>query len=212
MREVHIGRVLAGAAAVRRAAWTGEAMNPEALPTAVVRLFALLRERQIRFVLVGGIALLSYLPGRNTEDIDRDDLRRLPELTVIDENDTFSRARLDGLQVVLLIARHPLFSLVQRRFVELRAFVEMGIPYTTVEGLLLLKLFAPPSLYRQGDFARVNLYESDVAALLQAYQPDLNPLLTELATHLSSTDVAAVGEILADISPRIERFDGGSRE
>lgn len=213
MREVHIGRVLVGAAAVGRAAWTGGAVNPEALPAAVVRLFTLLRERRIPFVLVGGIAMLSYVSGRNTEDIDlildRADLRRMPELTVIDENETFGRALLDGLQVDLLFAGHKLFGLVQRRFTEQRQFVEMALPCATVEGLLLLKLFALPSLYRQGDFARVNLYESDIAALLQAYQPDMPLLLAELSHHLSATDMAALNDILADIKSRLERFSRG---
>jgi hypothetical protein len=41
-------------------------------------------------------------------------------------------------------------------------------------GLLLLKLYALPSLYREGNFARVGLYENDVATLLSyfAQRPD----------------------------------------
>jgi hypothetical protein len=35
-----------------------------------------------------------------------------------------------------------------------------------VEGLILLKLYALPSLYRQGNFAKVGIYENDVATLL----------------------------------------------
>lgn len=41
----------------------------------------------------------------------------------------------------------------------------------TVEGLLLLKLYALPSLYRQGSL-RVSIYENkNVAALLYTYRP-----------------------------------------
>lgn len=36
----------------------------------VVELFALLGERRIPYLLVGGIAMLRYIEGRNTEDID----------------------------------------------------------------------------------------------------------------------------------------------
>jgi len=36
----------------------------------VKALFRLLSERRIRYLLVGGVALLRYVPGRNTEDVD----------------------------------------------------------------------------------------------------------------------------------------------
>ncbi|SRR6266446_9233071 len=45
-------------------------MNSDLLIETVARFFTLLRERQIEYVLVGGIALLQYVEGRNTEDID----------------------------------------------------------------------------------------------------------------------------------------------
>jgi hypothetical protein len=38
------------------------------------------------------------------------------------------------------------------------------------------------------------------------YGPKIEPLYTELAPHLSHTDLAAVREILAEIQQRIERF------
>lgn len=48
--------------------------NPPAnlLPTDrdVVELFTLLQERETPYLLVGGIAMLRYIEGRNTEDID----------------------------------------------------------------------------------------------------------------------------------------------
>jgi hypothetical protein len=78
-----------------------------------------------------------------------------------------------------------------------------------VEGLLLLKLYALPSLYRQGDFTRVGLYETDVATLIHDYRPPLEPLLAELAHHLSASDLAAVRDVVAEIRQRIERFDKG---
>jgi len=73
-----------------------------------------------------------------------------------------------------------------------------------------LKLYALPSLYRQGNFARVGLYENDVATLMQAYLPSMEPLLTDLSGHLSSTDLAAVRDIVSEIRTRIERFGRGS--
>jgi len=78
-----------------------------------------------------------------------------------------------------------------------------------VEGLLLLKLYALPSLYRQGNFARVGICENDIATLVYSYRPQLEPLFEELAHHLSDTDLAAVREVVAEIQQRIERFGKG---
>jgi hypothetical protein len=74
---------------------------------------------------------------------------------------------------------------------------------------LLLKLYALPSLYRQGSFSRVGLYENDVATLIQAYRPSLGPLLSDLSDYLSPTDLAAVRDIVSEIQGRIERFGRG---
>ena len=47
-------------------------------------LFDTLTQRKINYLLVGGVALLSYVEGRNTQDIDlilaRSDLEALPEI------------------------------------------------------------------------------------------------------------------------------------
>ncbi len=71
---------------------------------------------------------------------------------------------------------------------------------------MLLKLYALPSLYRQGDFVRVGLYENDIATLMQAYQPDLDALLTVLARYVSATDLVALQEIVSDLRQRLVRF------
>ena len=63
-----------------------------------------------------------------------------------------------------------------------------------------------PSLYRQGSFARVGIFENDVATLMHAYQPPVASLIQELSNYLSATDLAEVREILAEIEARIKRF------
>jgi hypothetical protein len=80
-----------------------------------------------------------------------------------------------------------------------------------VEGLLLLKFFALPSLYRQGNFARVGMYENDIAILLHEYEPDMKVLLSELAKYLNESDIASIKSILDDIQKRIKRFKNESR-
>jgi len=47
----------------------------------------------------------------------------------------------------------------------------------------VVKLYALPSLYRHGNFARVGIYENDVATLLHYYQPDVSMLFAELAKY-----------------------------
>lgn len=186
-------------------------MNSDFLIETVARFFALLRERQIEYVLVGGIAMLQYVEGRNTEDIDLimavSALERLPELDVETRDDDFARSKFRDVKVDVLLTSNPLFEEVSKRYTTMRRFVEQDIPCATVEGLILLKLYALPSLYRQGNFTRVGLYENDVATLLHAHSPPIEPLLGELAMYLSQTDMTQVNQILDEIKQRLSRFD-----
>jgi hypothetical protein len=67
--RVYIGEVVRNAVIFKPGNQEG-LMNSDVLIETVARFFSLLRERQIDYVLVGGIALLQYVEGRNTEDID----------------------------------------------------------------------------------------------------------------------------------------------
>lgn len=185
-------------------------MNSDALVETVARFFTLLRERQIEYVLVGGIALLQYVEGRNTEDIDLimavSALEQLPELRVETRDANFARGRFQDLKVDVLLTSNPLFDEVRTRYTAVQRFVEQEIPCATVEGLILLKLYALPSLYRQENFTRVGLYENDVATLLYAHHPTIKPLLDELSLYLSESDMTHVKQITGEIQQRISRF------
>ncbi|MBK8048295.1 MAG: hypothetical protein IPK16_14940 [Anaerolineales bacterium] len=110
------------------------------------------------------------------------------------------------MQIDLLLTRNRLFDHVRKNHSTRGQFGNRTIPVATVEGLLLLKLYALPSLYRQGNYARVGLYENDITTLMQAYAPDMEPLLAELSHHLSEPDLAEVRAIIAELQPRIARF------
>ncbi len=217
-REVHIGEILLHAAVFGKdggrggRGCEGDLRMDEPLSATVSRLFATLDARGIDYLLVGGVALLQYVEGRNTEDLDLifalSALAAVPEIRIESREGDFVRGRFDGLQVDLLLTGNPFFDEVRRRHRTTRRFVEREIPCATVEGLLLLKLYALPSLYRQANFARVGLYENDVATLLQAYRPAIEPLLAELAPYLGATELDAVRTIVADLRRRIERFEG----
>jgi hypothetical protein len=155
--------------------------------------------------------LLQYVEGRNTEDIDLimalSAVEGLPELDIETRDSDFARCKFGDLRVDALLTSNPLFDTVRRSYTNTQHFVEQNVPCATVEGLILLKLYALPSLYRQSNFTRVSLYENDVATLLHAYNPPIEPLLDELALYLSDSEMAQVKRIVIEIRDRISRFE-----
>ncbi len=164
-------------------------------------LFAALEEEHIPYLLVGGVALLSYVDGRNTEDIDlivdEADLGKL-DWKIIERDENFARATYHGLRVDLLLTSNALFAEVRANEATTTSFGDRVVHCATREGMLLLKLYALPSLYRQGKLARAALYETDVLMLHQGVEVDDEKLLARLATHLSSPDLSELGAILAE--------------
>lgn len=209
--RVHIGEVVRNAIVFKPENHQEGSVNSDLLIETVARFFSLLRKRQLDYALVGGIALLQYVEGRNTEDIDLimavSSLERLPEVLVETRDEDFARAKFGALKVDVLLTSNPLFDQVRQRYTTTQSFVEQDIPSATVEGLILLKLYALPSLYRQGNFTRVGLYENDVATLMHAYNPPVERLLEELAVYLSESDTTHVKQIVNDIQQRISRFE-----
>lgn len=208
--KISIGNVIRNAVVFNFRKWHKNRVNSEGLTQSVDRLFTLLSERQIEYLLVGGIALLQYVEGRNTEDIDLimalSSLRDLPEITVLSQDADFARGKFDDLKIDILLTSNPLFARVQQNYATSQQFTEHQIPCATVEGLLILKLYALPSLYRQGNFARVGLYENDIATLLHDYRSNLDLLFEELTDYVSETDLISLREIVAEIQQRIQRF------
>ena len=190
-------------------------MNADSLLAQVEQLFDLLPSRKADYVLVGGIALLTYVEGRNTRDIDLimalPSLAKLPEIKIESQDMYFARGKFGELQIDVLLMKNPLFEKVARTYSAEKQFLDRTIRCATVEGLLLLKLFALPSLYRQGSFERVGVYENDIAMLIHAFNPELKPLLAELSHHLNETDMSEARNILAEIEGRIQRFRNASR-
>jgi len=213
---VHIGHVIRNAIVFNGRKSDTEVMHAEGLLEAVVQLFTLLHERQIDYLLVGGVAMLHYVQGRNTEDIDLiisvSSLQALPEIALTSQENNCARGTFATLQIDFFLTRNPFFAMVQRHYATIRPFRERDIPCATVEGLLLLKLYALPSLYRQGNFARVGLYENDIATLMHSHQPDLGPLFEALEPYLRASAIATLRDIVADIRHRIERFGQGFGE
>jgi len=185
-------------------------MNADSLLAQVEQLFNLLETRKIDYVLVGGIAFLTYVEGRNTQDIDLimelPSLEKLPEIKIESQDMYFARGKFGELQIDILLKKNPLFAKVEKNYTITKQFMDRAIRCATVEGLILLKLFALPSLYRQGSFERVGIYENDVATLINAFNPKMEPLFQELGKHLNRDDMAETQKIVIDIESRIQRF------
>ena len=208
--SVQIGDVIRNAVVFNVKNWRGGAMNSDSLIQSVQDFFAILEERKINYVLVGGIAILHYVEGRNTQDLDVlmavSSLEKLPELKITSQELYFAHANYGELQVDILLTQNPLFKKVLKEYSHVQKFLDRNIPLATVEGLLLLKLYALPSLYRQGNFSRVGIYENDIAILLHDYQPDTGALLTEISKHVNETDLEEIKGVVSDIQNRIKRF------
>ncbi len=213
--SVQIGNVIRNAVVFNVKNWIGGMVNSDSLIQSVQDLFAVLEQRKIDYVLVGGVAILHYVEGRNTQDLDllmaSSSLEKLPELKVSSQDMYFVRANYGELQIDVLLTQNPLFKKVHSKYSKVQRFLDRDIPLATVEGLLLLKLYALPSLYRQGNFARVGIYENDIATLLHYYQTNVPSLLSELSKYVNENDLAEIKSIIADIQNRINRFKNESR-
>ena len=213
--SVQIGDVIRNAVVFNVKNWLGGTMNSDSLIQSVQDFFAVLEKRKIDYVLVGGIAILHYVEGRNTQDLDLlmavSSLEKLPELKVSSQDMYFVRAHYNELEIDVLLTQNPLFKKVHSEYSKVQRFLDRDIPLATVEGLLLLKLYALPSLYRQGNFARVGIYENDIATLLHYYQPDMSSLLSELSKYVNENDFAEIKGVVSDIQNRIKRFKNESR-
>ena len=185
-------------------------MKADSLLAQVEQLFNLLESRKVDYVLVGGIALLTYVEGRNTQDIDLimalPSLSILPEIKIESQDMYYARGNFGELQIDILLTENPLFAIVEKNYTIIKQFMDHNIRCATVEGLILLKLFALPSLYRQGSFERVGIYENDIATLMYAFNPKMKPLFEELGKHLNETDMLEARKIIADVETRIQRF------
>ncbi len=211
-----IGNVIRNAVVFNVKNWLGGMMNSDSLIQSVQDFFALLEQRKIDYVLVGGIAILHYVEGRNTQDLDLlmavSSVEKLPELKVSSQDMNFVRASYNELQIDILLTQNPLFKRVHSYYSTVEKFLDRNIPLATVDGLLLLKLYALPSLYRQGNFARVGIYENDIATLLHYYQPNMASILNELSKYVNDNDFAEIKGVVTDIQNRIKRFKNESSE
>lgn len=184
-------------------------MDPDSLFASVDAFLDLLVARGVPHVLVGGLALLVHAEGRNTEDLDIivavPDIAELPGLVIEERNEWFARAAFGPLRVDLLFTANPLFANIAAHHAQEHEFRRHHLRVASPEGLLQLKLFALPSLYRQGQTARAALYESDIALLLLATPVSDEQLLDALRPHMIDSDIRALAGVLGDVRAQLGR-------
>jgi hypothetical protein len=206
--KLDAGRIIHLAHSANRVNWSGPMHSDYAALTS--DFLALLRQREIPFVIVGGIALLQYVSGRNTEDIDiilaAPRLAELPEMTLLERNEMFAKADFNGLRVDLWFVEHPFLKNIAQEFSAPRPYTAGELPTATIEGLILLKLFALPSLYRQMDLDRVAIYEADLTQLLHRTDRSDSYFTDILGRFLPGTDLRELGGILAEIRQKLARL------
>ncbi|MBE9064038.1 hypothetical protein [cf. Phormidesmis sp. LEGE 11477] len=207
---IAIGKVIQNGILFDMKNWGSEPPNIHHLPEAVERLFNLLEEREIDYLLVGGIALLSYIDGRNTQDIDfilsKADVSSIDEIIISEENKDFIRAQFDSLQIDCLLTQNAFFRLVCSRYATQRNFGDRTVRCATIQGLVLLKFFALPSLYRQGQFSKASIYENDITQLLLVESVELSEVFQELSPFLLATDLQELRRTASDIENRLRRL------
>jgi hypothetical protein len=109
--------------------------------------------------------------------------------------------------VDILLSGNPFFAHVKQRHAETTRIAESLIMCVTVQGLILLKLYALPGLFDRGDFLGVGLNETDVGALVFAYRPNMDELLGQLAWFLGEFDLHTVRDAVDNIERLVARFD-----
>ena len=184
-------------------------------------LFGLLEARAVPYLLVGGLAMLTHVRGRNTDDVDLiiavpDQQRLEPEVVLVEPREKGSPFAMGGykqLRVDYLDARAPIFQRVLRRHGERRRFLfgsgqGRELPVATAAGLMLLKLHALPHVTRQMDWERVNAYENDMLMLWMADE-QLAPgkMLAELKPFVDEAGMCSLEHgVLPAVTQRRERM------
>ncbi len=162
----------------------------------------------IPHLLVGAMAMLQHIDGRPTRDIDfiiaLEDLEKLPGYRVEERNEWFATGTVGPVRVDLLFTSNPLFAEVLANHAVVRLLLGIPIRCATPRGIILLKLYALPSLYRQGKVPRAAIYETDILQLLTLESADSESLLKTLQPHMLASDINELRHILTEIQHRID--------
>jgi len=177
----------------------------------LVAFITLLESMDIEYALVGGAALLTMDDcQRPTDDfdfiIDKADINRISELTQESSDRNFGRYSYQGTRIDALYRANPIFDYVIKNCVDSAVIEDKTIIRATPEGIILLKLYALPSLYQQGQQRRAVTYENDILGLLmQSVDVNFERILKVLASELLPSQIDELRDILEDCQRRARR-------
>ncbi len=188
-------------------------MNADNLPQSVDKFLKLLSHHKIDIVIVGGIALLSYMQDRNTQDLDliaskADFYKIASSLKTIESDENFANCEtFDGLKVDFLFTENVIFNYVKKAFCQKRDYQEGSFYIATVEGLVLMKLYAWADLRFNGQLfddkfllTKSLRYKNDIEVLLLNYEVNLTPLEKILKKNLDAAKFGLVKDLIDRIS------------
>jgi hypothetical protein len=176
----------------------------------LISFIMLLEAKGIEYALVGGAALLTIDDcQRPTDDFDfiiaKADIEQVSELTQESTDRNFGRYRYQGTRIDALYRNNPIFEYVISNCLRSAVIEGKEIMTATPEGIILLKLYALPSLYQQGQQRRALTYENDISGLLlQPIDVDFKKIFKVLSAELLPSQIAELQNILADCQRRAE--------
>ncbi len=176
-----------------------------------LKLIELLETKGIDYALVGGVAMMAIAPNaRATDDYDfigqRSDFENLSELSKVSSDQNFGRYRHNQTIVDTLFVENPVFAYALKTYQADCTIAGRTIRSLSPSGIALLKLYALPSLYLQGQHVRVATYEQDLEVLF-IVDPKINEdaLLKFLSKHLVQSQIAELKNACEDIRRKLSR-------
>ena len=192
---------------------SGQKMNSDNLPKSVDNFLKLLSKHNIEIVIVGGIALRYFVKTRNTEDLDliisKANFQKIsPSLKTLEADDDFANCEtFDGLKVDFLFTDNAIFNYVKKGFSQKMTYQEGSFYIATVEGLVLMKLYAWADLYLNGNLfndkyllTKSLRYKNDIEVLLLNYEINLSPLKKILKKNLEASKFGLVENLIEQLS------------
>lgn len=190
----------------------GFPVDYDMLPELVIKFLNLLKEREVDFCIVGGIAYLAYIQDRNTKDLDillsvKDLEKIIDRVEIVGKDANFTNALFGGMRVDFLKTSNALFDYVKNHETTVYNFIEGEYPIATVTGLILMRFDAIIDLYRKGNFNKIIFYERDLQVLTLNYKIDWEHIWKISRKFFTAGQIGEFKKMIAEWQkPRKERF------
>lgn len=177
----------------------------------LIVFITLLESKDIEYALVGGAALLTMDDWKRPTDdfgfiVAKVDIDQIEELEKKSSDRNFGRYSYQGTRIDALYRGNPIFDYVIQNCVDSTLVEGKEINRATPEGIILLKLYALPSLYQQGQQRRAVTYENDILGLLlQSVEVNFEKVLKVLSKELLPSQVSELRSIIDDCQQRASR-------